>query len=193
MVVSIVLACLLVLKSVLCLASCLGLAIVLEKIFVLYKYGIKNPKLYPYTTPMHSADAHPTVSMLEIPGLLYSYLPPSNASAEALESHLLLWKLFLNKRLHWLATLGNNLPFIGLIGTILGIMEAFQVVGVGGSNMGHLIVAVSHSLWFTAWGLVVALPCVLAYNVFQKKIEEQMVFVYYLYSVRSNMAFQSSV
>lgn len=80
----------------------------------------------------------------------------------------------------FLGTLGNNAPFIGLFGTVLGIISAFHELGQnqGGaaSGMGNVMSGIGEALVATAVGILVALPAVIAYNVFQKKaadMEEQ--------------------
>jgi biopolymer transport protein ExbB/TolQ len=73
----------------------------------------------------------------------------------------------------FLGTLGNNAPFIGLFGTVLGIVTAFrelgQTQGGAASGMGNVMGGIAEALVATAIGILVALPAVIAYNVFQKK------------------------
>jgi biopolymer transport protein ExbB/TolQ len=75
--------------------------------------------------------------------------------------------------LTFLATLGNNAPFIGLLGTVLGIMAAFyslsQVADAAEKNE-MLMRSISEALIATAVGLFVAIPAVLFYNVFRKRV-----------------------
>ena len=81
-------------------------------------------------------------------------------------------KLSLEKRLAILATFGNNAPFIGLFGTVLGIMQAFHDLGQS-SEFGVKVVmeGISEALVATALGLFVAIPSVVAYNYFVRKIK----------------------
>jgi biopolymer transport protein ExbB len=76
------------------------------------------------------------------------------------------------KRLAFLGTLGNNAPFIGLFGTVLGIIRAFHDLA-GSSQQGTQAVmsGIAESLVATGVGLLVALPAVAAYNVFTRKVE----------------------
>ena len=73
----------------------------------------------------------------------------------------------------FLGTLGNNAPFIGLFGTVLGIVTAFRELGntQSGSSagMGNVMGGIAEALVATAIGILVALPAVIAYNIFQKK------------------------
>ena len=81
-------------------------------------------------------------------------------------------KLLLEKRLGILATFGNNAPFIGLFGTVLGVMQAFHDLGKS-SEFGVRVVmeGISEALVATALGLFVAIPSVIAYNYFVRKIK----------------------
>jgi biopolymer transport protein ExbB/TolQ len=77
----------------------------------------------------------------------------------------------------FLGTLGNNAPFIGLFGTVLGIVTAFRELGANSMGaMGNVMSGIAEALIATAVGILVALPAVVFYNVFQKKgadVEEQ--------------------
>ncbi len=69
--------------------------------------------------------------------------------------------------LHLLATMGNTAPFVGLFGTVWGIMGAFQEIGRQGSaNIAVVAPGVAEALINTAAGLFVAIPAVVAYNIF---------------------------
>src|SRR5262249_23271433 len=70
----------------------------------------------------------------------------------------------------FLGTLGNNSPFIGLFGTVLGIVTAFRELGNNSMGaMGNVMSGIAEALIATAVGILVALPAVIFYNVFQKK------------------------
>jgi len=71
----------------------------------------------------------------------------------------------------FLGTLGNNAPFIGLFGTVLGIMTSFRQLGSsqGVSGMDNVMGSIGEALTATAIGILVALPAVIGYNIFQKK------------------------
>lgn len=69
-----------------------------------------------------------------------------------------------------LGTIGNNAPFIGLFGTVLGIIEAFAHLGGGDeAAMSQVMNGISEALVATAVGIVVAIPAVVGYNLAQKK------------------------
>ena len=95
--------------------------------------------------------------------------------AEALESSTVKKRGELERGLTSLGTLGNNAPFVGLFGTVIGVIQAFHMLGAsgGGGNqaaMGNVIVAISDALIATGVGLIVALPAVVGYNLAQKKV-----------------------
>jgi biopolymer transport protein ExbB/TolQ len=77
----------------------------------------------------------------------------------------------------FLGTLGNNAPFIGLFGTVLGIVTAFRELGANSMGaMGNVMGGIAEALIATAVGILVALPAVISYNIFQKKsadVEDQ--------------------
>jgi biopolymer transport protein TolQ len=71
----------------------------------------------------------------------------------------------------FLATTGNTTPFIGLFGTVWGIMNSFRSIGLRGSaNLAVVAPGISEALIATAAGLAVAIPAVIAYNHFTQKI-----------------------
>ncbi len=75
-----------------------------------------------------------------------------------------------NKNLYVLASLGSNAPFIGLFGTVLGIIRAFAYLG-SQSGSAAVMTGVSQALYATAIGLLVAIPAVTAYNYFSNQIK----------------------
>ncbi len=83
-------------------------------------------------------------------------------------------KLSLEKQLSILGTLGSNAPFIGLFGTVLGIIKAFADLGAaqgGAGGMGSVTGGLAEALVATAVGLLVAIPSVIFFNIFQKKVK----------------------
>jgi biopolymer transport protein ExbB len=78
----------------------------------------------------------------------------------------------LEERIGFLGTVGNNAPFVGLLGTVIGIVGAFDAMGKGGSTLGPELVMgnIAEALVATAVGLVVAIPVVALYNYLTMKI-----------------------
>jgi biopolymer transport protein TolQ len=71
----------------------------------------------------------------------------------------------------FLATTGSTAPFIGLFGTVVGILLAFQKIGVTGQATIQTVGPdIAHALIATAAGLVAAIPAVMAYNYFNARI-----------------------
>jgi len=76
----------------------------------------------------------------------------------------------LEKALSFLATTGNTAPFIGLFGTVWGIMESFRGIGMKGSaSLAVVAPGISEALIATAVGLAAAIPAVMAFNFFNSK------------------------
>lgn len=77
----------------------------------------------------------------------------------------------LEKQMVFLASVGSSAPFIGLLGTVWGIMSSFQSIGVS-KNTSLAVVApgIAEALFATALGLVAAIPAVIAYNKFNNDI-----------------------
>jgi biopolymer transport protein TolQ len=77
----------------------------------------------------------------------------------------------LEKALSFLATTGNTAPFIGLFGTVWGIMESFRGIGLkGAANLAVVAPGISEALIATAAGLAAAIPAVVAFNYFNSKV-----------------------
>jgi biopolymer transport protein TolQ len=78
----------------------------------------------------------------------------------------------LERKLTFLATTGSTAPFIGLFGTVWGIMNAFKGIGESGSaSLAVVAPGIAEALIATAIGLVAAIPAVMGYNHFQHKIK----------------------
>ncbi len=102
------------------------------------------------------------------------------AADRAMQSALALERDRLERRLAYLGTLGNNAPFIGLFGTVIGVILAFEELGHGAA--GHassaagqvasqgVMTAIAEALVATAVGIAVALPAVAAYNYLQRRV-----------------------
>lgn len=81
----------------------------------------------------------------------------------------------LDRRLAFMGTLGNNAPFIGLFGTVMGIIRAFRDLSLdvkGGANV--VMAGISEALIATAAGLFVAIPAVIAFNAFQRRVSKDV-------------------
>ena len=82
-------------------------------------------------------------------------------------------RLVMERYLGILGTLGNICPFIGLFGTVVGIIKAFHDLAISGSGGPAVVAAgISEALVATAGGLLVAIPSVIVFNYFMKKVKE---------------------
>jgi biopolymer transport protein ExbB/TolQ len=104
------------------------------------------------------------------------------AAEEAMAGASALQRLKLEKRLSFLGTLGNNAPFIGLLGTVIGILSAFDELGhkdklkVAGAAAAGLapegvMLKISEALVATGVGLFIAIPAVAAFNAFSRIVK----------------------
>ncbi len=95
---------------------------------------------------------------------------------DALETALSEEKIDLERRIAILGTLGSNAPYIGLLGTVLGIIHAFHNLAErvqGGPSV--ILKGISEALVATALGLFIAIPAVVAYNYFVRKVRKILV------------------
>ncbi|MCC6808948.1 MAG: MotA/TolQ/ExbB proton channel family protein [Deltaproteobacteria bacterium] len=117
-------------------------------------------------------------SNVAIAGLKLAALGPA-AADKAMHSAVALERSRLERGLTFLGTLGNNAPFIGLFGTVIGIIGAFEELGHAAPGHGAgaagavasqaVMTSIAEALVATAVGLFVALPAVAAYNYFQRR------------------------
>ena len=84
-------------------------------------------------------------------------------------------ELELTRKLHIIATVGSNAPYIGLLGTVLGIMLTFSTMGQQGfMDAAKIMTGLALALKATAIGLLVAIPAVTAYNFLVREAKEKM-------------------
>jgi biopolymer transport protein ExbB len=84
-------------------------------------------------------------------------------------------RIRLERNLAFLATLGSNAPFIGLFGTVLGIIKAFHDLSHSmGGGPSVVMAGISEALVATAVGLMVAIPAVVAFNFFNRRVRCKM-------------------
>lgn len=97
----------------------------------------------------------------------------ARAVQDGIDSELTRARHDLEKGTNFLGTVGNNAPFIGLAGTVIGVIDAFQELGSATARngaMGNVMSGIAEALVATGVGLFVALPAVIAYNVVQARI-----------------------
>ena len=96
-----------------------------------------------------------------------------NSAERAIERQMLILVAELKRGTGILATVGATAPFVGLLGTTMGIVNAFTGMSAGGGSGGLAAVSagIAEALITTAFGLMVAIPAVWLYNYFQTKID----------------------
>ena len=96
-----------------------------------------------------------------------------NSAERAIERQMLILVAELKRGLGVLATVGATAPFVGLLGTTMGIVNAFTGMAAGGGSGGLAAVSagIAEALITTAFGLMTAIPAVWLYNYFQTKID----------------------
>jgi biopolymer transport protein ExbB/biopolymer transport protein TolQ len=93
------------------------------------------------------------------------------AFREVVDAELTKKKRSLERGTTFLGTIGNNGPFIGLVGTVLGVIQAFQQLGNQSKEaMGNVMVGIAEALIATGVGLFVAIPAVVAFNIVSRSI-----------------------
>ncbi len=97
-----------------------------------------------------------------------------DALGAGIEGEMLKRRRELESGMTLLGTLGSNAPFVGLLGTVIGVIVAFADLAEGSNKiqMDKVMGGIAEALIATAVGLFVAIPAVVAYNVFQKKIAD---------------------
>lgn len=171
---------------VLLFASVLSVAVMLDRWRVFRKNRIDFPvfldKLRTFmdnnntTAARELCEAHSALeARVALIGL--KNFPRGAASVEeAMKAALVLERSFFEKNLIVLSTMGNNAPFIGLLGTVLGVIKAFHDLGVAGSSgVSVVMTGISAALIATAFGILLAIPAVIANNVFQTRLKRSVV------------------
>lgn len=110
-------------------------------------------------------------------GLRYARETGTDGLPEIFNTYALLERGQLERSLNFLATIGSNAPFVGLLGTVLGIMKAFRDLSMNAAgSAGNEVVmkGIAEALVSTAVGLVVAIPAVIAYNAFSRQVRNSL-------------------
>ena len=103
---------------------------------------------------------------------LKNFAKGAHSVEEAMKSALVIERGVFEKNLIVLSTMGNNAPFIGLLGTVLGVIKAFHDLGTAGSaGVSVVMTGISAALIATAFGILLAIPAVIANNYFQTRLK----------------------
>ena len=168
--------------DVLIACSVLAVAVILERLWHYRKikmnptqfmerirYSIKDNK-YEDAINFCGYSNTPLTNVIKV-GLTNRDKMPDNIS-EMMESARMLERIGLERFLGVLGTLGNSAPFIGLLGTVIGIIRAFKLLEVAGSaGPTAVMTGIAEALITTAMGLFVAIPCAVMFNYFMNRVK----------------------
>jgi biopolymer transport protein ExbB/biopolymer transport protein TolQ len=96
---------------------------------------------------------------------------PVEAARQGMDRTAMITIAELKENLGVLATIGATAPFVGLFGTVLGIIHAFEKMATSGGGIASVSAGIAEALITTAFGLGVAIPAVWAFNYFQNRID----------------------
>ena len=163
--------------------SVLAVAIVIERGIVLLRKRIDISRLRQQLQRLLDSDnLESALALLRgIPGVEARIAGAGLACAdprkadERMQAERELARLELERGLAILGTLGNNAPFIGLLGTVIGIVRAFRALDAAGVQVSASLMAeIGEALIATAVGLLVALPAVAAFNALQRVVRSRL-------------------
>jgi len=169
---------------ILLLASVVSIAMILERFFSLGKVQRQNKAFRAQANELISSNdlnklenlAQEDKSLPERAlkhGLRHTKAYGEKGLDEIFTSFMIIEKPRLDKYLNFLATVGSNAPFIGLLGTVMGIMKAFNDLAQNSAAGNEVVMlGIAHALIATAIGLFVAIPAVIAYNYYQKMVKD---------------------
>lgn len=167
------------------LLSVVSVAIMLERLWCFYRLRLDmRPFTHELTRCLSNSEYERAVALCE-----QSRAPESQVALAAFRNHtrgtraieqsmlnvLISQRQYLDRGLVVLGTLGNNAPFIGLFGTVLGIIQAFSDLANDPAGGVPVVMAgISEALVATAVGLLVAIPAVIAFNGFQRLVKRRI-------------------
>ena len=154
--------------------SVIAVGITLERLFTLQSIGRLEDSIFAGLSNPGS-DAAPADSGAPVAIILSKVRSLRGASEEtilqAIDIALAQQRLRLRRYLAALATIGSTAPFIGLFGTVLGVMSAFRSMSHASLSGETMASGIAEALSATALGLVVAIPAVFAYNYFVGRVQ----------------------
>lgn len=165
-----------VVRYPLIVCSILALGIMLERLWSLSRIQKLEDEAYEALKAARNTEAlnDPRIAGAPVSRIIHALLPLQGTSdetiAQAADIALAMQRLRLRRFLGTLATIGSTAPFIGLFGTVLGVMLAFKGMGQSGLSGQIMSVGISESLSATALGLLVAVPSIVAYNFFVGRV-----------------------
>lgn len=163
--------------------SILSIAMILERFFALSKISKQNKVFRTQANEiLQTHDLNKLEQLAQddsLPqralryGLKHTKAYGEKGLDEIFNSYTIIEKPRIEKYLNFLATVGSNAPFIGLLGTVMGIMKAFDDLARNSAAGNEVVMlGIAHALVATAIGLFVAIPAVIAFNYYSKKVKE---------------------
>ena len=168
------------------LCSILAVAIVLERLFVLWWIRQREDTAFAIIQSWLEKGGDykpgdPAVAGAPVASIMDTLASLRGATEDALwqasEIALSLQRMRLRRFMNALATIGSIAPFIGLFGTVLGVMHSFETMKVGGLNSERITGDIAEALAATALGLLVAIPSVVAYNFLLGHVQSSLLHV----------------
>ncbi|TGK19988.1 MotA/TolQ/ExbB proton channel family protein [Leptospira fluminis] len=165
------------------IASIVAVAVTVERAIIFFKNTKDSKTLLPeIVRTVRNGDVSETAKFTEShPENVYARFSHFAAEhskngkeslAELMEGQAIGERVSFETRLSILNTLGNNAPFIGLLGTVFGVINAFYRLGTLGNTGAEVVMrSISTALLATAAGLAVAIPVVMANNYFTRKLK----------------------
>jgi biopolymer transport protein TolQ len=162
--------------------SVLSISIMIERYFSLRKVSAQSKEL---AKDFRNVLANQDLSQIEVLskksdslegkalgyGLNYVQKNGANGLDDIFNSFKTVERPGLEKNLNLLGTIASNAPYVGLLGTVMGIMKAFNDLALAPGQGNEVVMAgIGHALVSTAIGLAVAIPAVIAFNLFNKKV-----------------------
>jgi len=162
--------------------SIVSLSIIVERVIILKKISASSKKIsHRFKEIIETQDTQKVLQMseheqsVEGKALKYGLNYLKNNSIDGLDELFSTYKNLekpkLEGNLYILGTIASNAPYIGLLGTVMGIMKAFNDLGTHPGQGNEVVMAgIGHALVSTAVGLALAIPAVIAFNYFSKKV-----------------------
>jgi biopolymer transport protein ExbB len=162
------------------LLSLAAVAVMIDRVWFFLRERPPRDRLAAAIRAMRSGDAPGALAKLAgarsmEAAVVRTCLAHAADGADAVEDHkaaaIETERLRYENRLAFLGTLGNNAPFVGLFGTVLGVINAFQYLAQkSASAEQETLSTIAEALSATALGLLVAIPAVIAFNFFSRKV-----------------------
>ena len=168
------------------ICSVLAIAIILERFWTLAMLRKLEDDTFEQLKAALASGRSEAFSSPEFAGapvvqILHSLSPLRGESedtiATAADIALALQRMRLRRFLGTLATIGSTTPFVGLFGTVLGVMSAFQGMSKSGLNGDAMASGIAEALSATAFGLLVAVPSIVVYNYFVGRVQMMLLHI----------------